>query len=81
MKFNKYIDMLVKEGYKKTAILDQIAKLCGLKSRRALFNWMSETSVPDVYRAQIAAAYLSRKFNKRISVTDIWPVEGLKEVI
>lgn len=81
MKFNMYINLLVEEGYKKTAILDQIAKICGLKSRRALFNWLSGSSVPDVYRAQKVAAYLSKKLNKRISVSDIWPVEDLREVV
>jgi len=73
--------MLVEEGYKKTALLDQIAKACGYKSRRALFNWMSGSSVPDVYRAQKVAAYLSKKLNRRITVSDIWPVEGLREVV
>jgi hypothetical protein len=81
MKFNEYINILVEEGYKKTAILDQIKKACGLRSRRALFNWMSESSVPDVYRAQMVAAYLSKKLGKRITVSDIWPVDGLKEVV
>lgn len=81
MKFNEIINGLVEEGYKKSAILGQISKACGLKSTRAVWNWLSGTSVPDVYRAQMVAAYLSKKLNKRVSVTDIWPVDGLREVV
>lgn len=81
MKFGEYVNRLVEDGYKKGAILTQIARMCGLKSTRSVQYWLSGDSVPDVYRAQMTAAYLSKKFNRRITVTDLWPVDNLKEVV
>lgn len=81
MKFAEFLNKLVEEGYKKTFLVEQISKTCGLKSVRAVWNWYAGTSVPDVHKAQMVAAYLSKKFNRRITISDIWPVDGIKEVV
>lgn len=79
MKFKEKIDQLINEGYKKSSILRQIKNLCGLKSTRAIENWLIGTSVPDVYKAQIVAKYLSKKMNREIIISDLWPIEDLSE--
>jgi hypothetical protein len=81
VKFAEHIEQLVKEGYKKTSLVEQISKDCGLKSKRAVWNWLSGSSVPDVYRAQMVAAYLTKKLGRKVTITDIWPVDGLREVV
>lgn len=81
MKFAELLNKLVEEGYKKTFLVEQISKVCGLKSLRAVWNWYSGSSVPDVYKAQMVAAYLSKKFNRKLTISDIWPVDGLREVV
>lgn len=81
MKFKEYIDMLINEGYKKGALLNQIRELCGLKTTRAVEYWLTGNSTPDVYKAQIIASYLTNKLNRKITISDLWPVQDLKEVI
>ena len=81
MKFKEYIEALVEEGYKKGALLNQIRTLCGLKTTRAVEYWLTGNSTPDVYKAQIVAAYLSNKLSRKITISDLWPVENLREVI
>jgi hypothetical protein len=81
MKMKTYIDQLIAEGYRRSAILNKIKELCGLKSTRAIENWLTDYSTPDVYKAQAVAAYLSQKFNRRISVSDLWPMQELREAV
>jgi hypothetical protein len=81
LSLKKYIDMLIAKGYQKGALFEQIAHACGLNTGRSVKNWLTGNSTPDVYRGQIVAKYLSQKLNMHISVSDLWPVQDLREVI